>query len=107
MLAYMRKGPIGVLLWEQTGMLQVQSGAMVDQPQALMPDQEVRVACCAVHVRQERIEPHDVGRQLRGGAPVGAGGIRGGARKEVDAEVGAGTRSEQLLDLRVRLGQTE
>ena len=41
----------------------VQRRAVVDQPQVAVPAQQVRVARRAVDVRDQRVEPHDVGRR--------------------------------------------
>ena len=47
------------------GVVAVERGAVVDQPDAPVPDQQVRVARRAVDVEHERVEPHDLGRKRR------------------------------------------
>ena len=91
----------------QPGMLQVEGGAVVDHPQPLMPDQEVRVPGGAVDVGREGIEPDDVGREVGVGVPVLGRRVGAGAGEEVHAEVGSGAREDQLLYLGIRLGRAE
>jgi hypothetical protein len=81
--------------------------AVVDEPGAPVPDEQVRVARRAVDVGRERVEPDDVGRQL--GIDIGHRGGCEGERpgQEVDAEVDAGARAQQVLDLGIGLGARE
>ena len=44
--------------------VEVERGAVVDQPQPAVPEQQVRVLRGAVDVRHERVEPDDVGGEL-------------------------------------------
>ena len=49
------------------GVLEVERRAVVDQPDAAVPEQQVRVLRRAVDVRRQRVEPDDVGGELRVG----------------------------------------
>ena len=89
------------------GVMEVERGTVVDQPQAVVPDQQVRVLGGAVDVRHECVEPDDVGGELGGGRGADGRAVRQGRRKKVDAEVQALARHEQILDLGIRLGATE
>ncbi len=102
-----RERLVGVLCGVQTAVVEVQRGAVVDQPQPVVPEQQVGVARGAIDVGGERVEPHDVGGEsvLR---RVWAGGrVRERAREEVHAEVRAGAGRDQLLDLGVGLRRAE
>jgi hypothetical protein len=85
-----------MLLWKQAGVLQIERRTVVDQPQPVMPDKQARVPWRPVDVRQEGIEPHDLGGQRRVGDPVGPGSVCGGPGEEVDAEVAARARVQAL-----------
>ena len=83
-----------------------QRGTVVDQVRAAVPEQHVRVAPRPVDVADERVEPqHPSGEawihRERGGVEIERSG------QEVDAEVGARARPQQLLHLLVGLGRPE
>jgi hypothetical protein len=80
---------------------------VVDQPEALVPEEQVRILCGPVHVRHERVEPHDLRRERGIDSEASGRRVGGGARQEVEPEVLAPARREQLLDLRVGLGQPQ
>ena len=92
------------------GVVDVQRGAVVDEPRPAVPDEEVRVLGRAIRVRHERIEPDDVGRE------VGIDDVARGRRsrverqrtgQEVHAQVQAAAGAHQVVDLLVRLGVAE
>ena len=56
--------------------LQVERGAVVDQPQPAVPEQQVGVLRRAVDVGRERVEPDDLGGQLRVGRRARRRGCR-------------------------------
>ena len=90
MLGDQRERAIGMRLRVEAPVVEVERGAVVDQPQPVVPDQQVRVARGAVDVRGERVEPHDVGRQAGIGAPRPARRVGQRAGQEVHAQVRAG-----------------
>jgi len=46
------------------GVVEVQRGAVVDDPQSAVPHEQVGVAPAAVHVRRQRVQPQDRRRHL-------------------------------------------
>jgi hypothetical protein len=87
--------------------LQEQRGAVVDQPQVAVPDEHVRVARGAVDVHDQRVEPHDRRGQLGVQALARALVVGQRAGQEVHADVQAGRRGEEVLDLLVGLGDRQ
>ena len=85
-----------------------QQRAVVDEPGAPVPDQEVRVARAAVDVRQEPVEPDDR-RGLRPGParrpPSASKGSAPGRKSTPEVEAGAGR--DEVLDLGVGLGAAQ
>ena len=81
--------------------VEVERGAVVDQPEVAVPDQQVGVAPAAVDVGDERVQPErprgDVGRDLERRVEAE------GAGQEVDAQVEAQAGVEQVLHLLVGL----
>ena len=110
-----REGPPGVRRRVRPGVLDVERRAVVDEPQAAVPDQQVDVLGRPVDVRDEGVEPDDVGREVGIRAIAGRCARRGRrtrlegqrARQEVEAQVQARAPIQQLLDLLVRLGPAE
>ena len=90
-----------------SGVVEVQRGAVVDQPEAVVPPEEVRVLRRAIDVRHERVEPDDVGGEVGIGGGAGGRAERQRARQEVDAEVEPVAREQQVLDLGVGLGAAD
>ena len=89
-------------------MVVVDGGAVVYQPKSLVPEQQVGIARRAVHVRHERVEPDDVGRELWRDEVAAVGGIeRERAGQEVHSQIEPGARVEQILYLRIGLRATE
>ena len=87
-------------------MLRIQSRAVVDQPRAAVPGQQVRVARGPVQVHHERVEPDDV----RTEDGIELGGARAEADcagQEVDAEVETGARHQQILNFGIGFGNTD
>ena len=80
----------------------VQRRPVVDQPQAVVPAQQVGVARRAVHVEHEGVEPDDVGGQLGLWRELRRERQRAG--QEVHPEVDPAAGGDQLLDLGVGLG---
>jgi hypothetical protein len=99
-----RERPPCVLGRRDVAVVEVEGGAVVDQPQPSVPDEQVRVPRGAVDVRDERVEPDDLGRAVRVGVRVGRGRERQRARQEVHAQVRSRARQQEVLDLRVGLG---
>jgi hypothetical protein len=78
--------------------------AVVDQPGAPVPDEQVGVAGCPVDIGDQGVEPHEI-RRLLGAEPVRGRGRKGQrAGQEIYAEVGADAGERELLDLDVGLG---
>jgi hypothetical protein len=57
--------PPGVLERRAPGVVDEQRCAMVDEPRRAVPDDDVRVLGRSVGVRDEGVEPDDIGRELR------------------------------------------
>ena len=85
----------------------VERGAVVDEPQPPVPPEQVRVVRRAVDVRQERVEPDDRRGKVGIRRRAACRRERQRAGKEVDAEVGALAREEQVLDLAIGLGAAD
>ena len=49
---------------DHVGMVEVERRAVVDQPEPLVPPEEVRVLGGPVDVRHEGVEPYDVGGEV-------------------------------------------
>jgi hypothetical protein len=83
------------------GVMEVERGAVVDDPEVVVPEQQVGVVPRSVDVRAERVEPQHPGGDLcvRGEVAV----VAEGAGQEVDAEVDPDTGAEQVLHLLVGL----
>ena len=88
-------------------MVEEQRRAVVDQPQPLVPDEQVRVARRAVDVRDQRVEPHDRRRLLGTRLEAGRRRVRQRAGQEVEPDVDAGRPRDQVLDLRIRLRRAQ
>src|SRR3569623_1198865 len=85
----------------------VERRAVIDQPQLAAAPQEVRIAHRAVDVGDEHVERDDL-RGERGIDGLACGGVeakRGG--EEVEAEVVAFAGDEQVVDLRISVGEAE
>ena len=61
----------------------------------------------SIDVRHERVEPDDRRSELGVGRGAGGRAERQRAGQEVDAEIEAGARDEQILDLGIGLGASE
>ncbi len=91
-------------------MVEVERGAVIDQPEPVVPDEHVGVARRAVEVAHERVEPDDARRELGVGLPrerierdrAGQVVEREVERRRAIAQLGAG--ADQVLDLGVGLG---
>lgn len=81
--------------------VEVQRGAVVDQPQPAVPDQQVRIAPAAVDVGGEGVQPEDAGSLRRVGGVAGVPAERAG--QEVDRQVQPDAGGEQILHLFVGL----
>src|ERR671916_247063 len=88
------------------GVVEVQRGSVVYEPQAPVPREEVRVARGAIHVRHEGIEPQDAGGEIRRGR-LHEGVEAQRARQVVERQVQPGARPDEVLYLRVGLGAGE
>jgi hypothetical protein len=55
------KGRVAQFFPVVPGMMKIQGGAMVDQPQLLIPDQHIGIAGGAVYVGEQAIQPDDLG----------------------------------------------
>ena len=75
------------------GVLAVERGAVVDQPQAAVPDQQVGVLRRAVDVGGQRIEPDDRRGQLRVGRRARGRRVGERAGQEVEPDVAARARA--------------
>ena len=102
--------PAGVLVRVSPGVVDVESGTVVDQPRPAMPDEQVRVLRRAVGVGDQRIEPDHVGREV--GVDDLARGRGGRVERErpgqeVHPEVEAAALADQVVDLLVGLRVAE
>src|SRR5215813_11150954 len=86
------------------GVVKVERGAMIYEPEALMPEEQVGVASRAVHVGDVGIEPNDGGGEVGVERRGGGGRIGEGAGQVVEGEVEAGAGLDEIADLVVRLG---
>lgn len=87
--------------------VEVERRAVVDEPGAFVPDQQIGVPGGAVDVGDEGIEEHDLRRRQRVGARARDGIVGDAARQVVEAQVQARAAVEGVEDLRVRLGRGE
>src|SRR5829696_9685491 len=101
------KRAVGVGRRVLPSVLQVERGAVVDQPQPPVPQQQVRVLRRAVDVRAQGVEPDDLGGHLRAGRRAGRRVVRERAGEEVEADVEPAARVDQLLDLGIGLGAAQ
>ena len=85
------------------GVVDVERRAVVDQPHPPVPDEHVRVLRRPIGVGDERVEPDDVGGPVRIRHRVGGGIERERPGQEVQADVPADARDQQVVDLLVRL----
>src|ERR1700760_1915612 len=42
------------------GVMEVERGAMIDQPEFFIPPEHIGIAGCAVYIEQERVQPDDL-----------------------------------------------
>src|SRR4051812_33578913 len=92
------------------GVVDVQRCAVVDEPWTAVPDEQVGVLRRPIGVRDETIEPDDVGSELRVDdvASRRRGWIeRQRTRQEIHPEVRTRTRPDQIVDLLIGLCVTE
>src|SRR5438067_5027095 len=88
--------------------MEVERGAVVDEPGLVLPDKYVRVLSRAIHVRNQRVEPDNVRGKLRQDPPaVGDRVEPGRAGKIAEAEIQAAAPLQEVLDLSVRLSEPE
>ena len=78
---------------------------MVDQPQAPVPDEQVDIPGRSIDVRDQAVEPDDVGGES--GIELGHRPERQGAGQKVESQVETGTALEKLLNFGIRLGRRE
>ena len=90
--------PSGVLGRIAPGVVDEQRRAVVDEVQPTMPGEDVRVAGRSVGVRDEGVEPDDVGGEVGVRPAVGPRVERQRARQEVETGVDARASLEQLAD---------
>ncbi len=83
--------------------MEVERGAMIDQPQLPMPHQHVRIARRAIDVTDVRVEPDDARAELDRRL-IDAGIEHDRSWQVVQREVQAGARFDQGVNFRVRLG---
>ncbi len=88
-------------------MLVVERGAVVDQVEPAVVDEQVGVARGAVDVRHQGIEPDDLGGEVGRGRIVLARRVGLRAAEEFDAEVQPDAGEQQLLDLGVGLAAAD
>ena len=89
------------------GVLEVERGAVVDQPELAVPDQQVRVARGAVDVGGQGIEPDDAGGEVGVDEVLHGDGVGQGAGQEIEREVEPAAGREEVLDLGIGLGLGE
>src|ERR671916_437549 len=88
------------------GVVEVERGAVVYEPQTVVPGEEVRVARGAVHVGYEGVEPEDTGGEV-GAGRLHEGVEAQGAGEVIERQVQPGARPDQVLYLGVGLGPGE
>ena len=101
------EGSARVLVGVAPRVVDIQRGAVIDEPWPAVPHEQVRVLHGSVRVGDERIEPHDVGgegriddlaRRRRGGVE------RERTGQEIHPEVQPAAGSDEIVDLLVGLG---
>src|SRR5690606_12598519 len=84
------------------GMMKVQRGSVIDQPEVSVPDEHVRVAGRAIDIRNEGIEPDDSRRQPA--VDLIDDRIEGnGAGQIVEPQIQAAARADEILDFGIGL----
>jgi hypothetical protein len=84
-----------------------EGGAVIDQPDGVVPAQHVRVADGAVDIGDQGVEPDDIGGEFRSDR-VGFRLVeREGAGQEIEAEVAPGAFREEIAHFVVRLALGE
>src|SRR6266850_1142734 len=84
-------------------MMKVQGRAMIDQVESLVPVEQVRILRGAIHVRDKRVEPHDL-RSDPWVHGISSGGIEhGGAGKIVEREVQTDAGAKEVADFLIGL----
>jgi hypothetical protein len=87
--------------------LEVERGAVVDEPEPLVPLEQVGVPRGAVDVRDERVEEHDARSGRRVGREAGDRIEGDAAGQVVEPEVEPGARLERHADLGIGLARGE
>ena len=85
------------------GMVHVERGAVIDHPEFVMPDEQVRILGRAIDVHDERVEPDDRGGQRSIDTARASGLVGDRPRQVIEREVQAAAGSQQSLQLGVRL----
>ena len=80
---------------------------MVDQPVFPVAHEQVHVAGCAVDVRDQRVEPDDIGCEVGINVAIDDGVEWQGARDKGQPEVLAVALTEDVLDFRVRFATSK
>ena len=106
MVFYHRKRGSATFAVVIPGVVEVEGRTMIDEPESSVPYKHVRVARRTVDVGHVRVEPDDCGGELRVGL-LSHRVKRHGTGQVVKGEIEAGTRSDQGLYLRIRLGAGE
>jgi hypothetical protein len=87
--------------------VKVQGCAVVDEVELAMPVEEIGVACRAIDVQGEGVEPYGERGDARIGFVVCGGVEHGGAGKIVEGEVEADTGAEEIADLLIGFVSSE
>jgi hypothetical protein len=83
--------------------MKIERGAVIDQPQFAMPDEQIRIARSPIDIRDIGVEPDD----RRGQIPIGNldDRVEGDlTRQIVEREIQTGAPPDQVLDLGIGLG---
>src|SRR5258705_6699446 len=91
--------PPGVLCWIAPRVMDVERGAVVDEPRPAVPDEHVGIFRRAVRVGDKGVEPDDVSGPVRIRHDVRGRVERQRAGQEVEPDVLPDARDDQVLDL--------
>src|SRR5665213_2402228 len=87
--------------------MKVETGAMIDEVQRLMPPEQVRVARGAIHVGDEGIEPDRFGCNARVHGLFHGAVEHDRSRQIIERQIETGTRQHEFPDLPIRLGASQ
>src|SRR6186713_2805440 len=103
MVFYPAEGPDRSLFPILPGMMKIEGGAMIDQPELMIPQQHIGISGTAVHIVQQTVQPNDL-RGQKGGYLCHDRVESRGSGKIMQAQVESDAGLEEVLDLFVGFG---